>query len=228
MYGQQDFLTVHVRVLLLVAHDPGIRLRDIAASLDITERSAFGIITDLVEAGYVVKEKDGRRNRYRVQAHLPLPEPAARERTVGEVAFAPVWTRPRRKTRQSLVSLAKGDKIRTFREQKSTITASSSSTRTTQPRPYLSWVTRSRTANCSAGGSTGRTLKGLPGRRRRDAARAGFINTSMRPPGLRAPILGGPDAAPAGGHRRRPGRPERQRAVAAGICPGFTTARSAE
>jgi DNA-binding transcriptional ArsR family regulator len=79
------FLTVHARVLLCVAHDPGMRLRDIAASLDITERSAFGIITELVEAGYVLKEKDGRRNRYRIQAHLPLPEPTARERTVGEV-----------------------------------------------------------------------------------------------------------------------------------------------
>ena len=79
------FLTIHARVLLLVAHDPGIRLRDIAASLDITERSAFGIITDLTEAGYVVKEKDGRRNRYHIQAHLPLPELTARERTVGEV-----------------------------------------------------------------------------------------------------------------------------------------------
>ena len=79
------FLTAHARVLLLVAHDPGIRLRDIAASLDITERSAFGIITDLVEAGYVVKEKDGRRNRYHIQAHLPLPESAGREHTVGEV-----------------------------------------------------------------------------------------------------------------------------------------------
>jgi hypothetical protein len=79
------FLTTHARVLLLVAHDPGIRLRDIAASLDITERGAFGIITDLVEAGYVIKEKDGRRNRYHVQADLPLPEPTARERTVGEV-----------------------------------------------------------------------------------------------------------------------------------------------
>jgi MarR family len=79
------FLTHHARVLLLVAHDPGVRLRDIAASLDITERSAFGIITDLAEAGYVVKEKHGRRNRYHVQAHLPLPEPDGRERTVGEV-----------------------------------------------------------------------------------------------------------------------------------------------
>jgi DNA-binding IclR family transcriptional regulator len=79
------FLTTHARVLLLVAHDPGVRLRDIAASLDITERSAFGVIADLVEAGYVIKEKDGRRNRYHVQAHLPLPESTTRERTVGEM-----------------------------------------------------------------------------------------------------------------------------------------------
>jgi hypothetical protein len=79
------FLTNHARVLVCVAHDPGVRLRDVAASLDITERSAFGIITDLVEAGYVVKEKDGRRNRYHIQAHLPLPEPDGREPTIGEV-----------------------------------------------------------------------------------------------------------------------------------------------
>ena len=72
-----------------VANDEGteiIRARDIAgASLDITERSAFGIITGLVEGGYVVKEKDGRRNRYHIQAHLPLPEPDGRERTIGEI-----------------------------------------------------------------------------------------------------------------------------------------------
>jgi hypothetical protein len=79
------FLTYHARVLLLIAHDPGVRLRDIAASLNITERSAFGIITDLAEAGYLVKEKNGRRNRYHVQAHLPLPELDGRERTVGEI-----------------------------------------------------------------------------------------------------------------------------------------------
>ena len=79
------FLTYHARALLLVAHDPGVRLRDIAASLNITERSAFAIITDLAEAGYLVKQKNGRRNRYHVQAHLPLPEPHGRERTVGEV-----------------------------------------------------------------------------------------------------------------------------------------------
>ncbi|MGE5292536.1 MAG: helix-turn-helix transcriptional regulator [Micromonosporaceae bacterium] len=79
------FLTNHARVLLCIAHDPGIRLRDIAARLGITERTAYGIVTDLSQAGYVVKQKEGRRNRYQVQAHLPLPEPTSRERTLGEV-----------------------------------------------------------------------------------------------------------------------------------------------
>jgi MarR family len=79
------FLTNHARVLVCIAHDPGVRLRDIAARLGITERSAHGIITDLAEVGYVVKQKDGRRNRYRIQAHLPLPEPGTREPAVGEV-----------------------------------------------------------------------------------------------------------------------------------------------
>ena len=79
------FLTTHARVLLCIAHDPGARLRDIAASLGITERTAHGIVTDLTEAGYVVKQKDGRRNRYQIQAHLPLPGPGSREPTVGEV-----------------------------------------------------------------------------------------------------------------------------------------------
>jgi len=79
------FLTNHGRVLLCIAHDPGVRLRDIAARLDITERSAYGIVTDLTQAGYIVKQKDGRRNRYEIQTHLPLPEPTSRERTLGEV-----------------------------------------------------------------------------------------------------------------------------------------------
>ena len=80
-----SFLTNHARVLLCIAHDPGARLRDIAASVGITERSAFGIVTDLTAAGYVVKQKDGRRNRYQIQAHLPLPEPASQEPAIGEV-----------------------------------------------------------------------------------------------------------------------------------------------
>jgi len=80
-----SFLTNHARVLLCIARDPGARLRDIAADLGITERTAYGIVNDLVKAGYVVREKDGRRNRYQIQAHLPLPEPTSQERTVGEI-----------------------------------------------------------------------------------------------------------------------------------------------
>jgi len=69
-----SFLTSHGRALLCIARDPEVRLRDIADNLAITERRAYGIVTDLTEAGYVVKHKDGRRNRYQIQDHLPLPE----------------------------------------------------------------------------------------------------------------------------------------------------------
>ena len=79
------FLTNHARVLLCIAHDPGMRLRDIAARLDITERSAHAIVADLAEAGYVVKQKDGRRNRYQIEVRLPLSEPGTREPAVSEV-----------------------------------------------------------------------------------------------------------------------------------------------
>ena len=79
------FLTNHARALVCIAHDPAVRLRDIASALDITERSAYGLVTDLTEAGYIVKGKHGRRNRYRIQAHLPLREALAHERTIGDV-----------------------------------------------------------------------------------------------------------------------------------------------
>ena len=80
-----SFLTNHARVLVCIAHDPGVRLRDIATTLGITERTAYGIVTDLTAAGYLVKDKDGRRNRYQIQVHLPLRETVSRERTIGEV-----------------------------------------------------------------------------------------------------------------------------------------------
>jgi hypothetical protein len=72
-------------VLLCAARDPGVRLRDIAASWGITGRSAAGIVTDLTGAGCLVKQKDGRRNRCQIQAHLPLPGPTTRERSIGDV-----------------------------------------------------------------------------------------------------------------------------------------------
>jgi hypothetical protein len=89
------FLTNHARVLLCLAHDPGARLRDMAVSLGITERSAHGIVTDLTAAGYVVKHKDGRRNSYQIQAHLPLPEPASQEPAIGEVLALLIGNRAR-------------------------------------------------------------------------------------------------------------------------------------
>jgi hypothetical protein len=60
-------------------------VRDIASSLGITERRAHDIVSDLAEAGYIVKTKDGRRNRYEVQTHMPLPEPTSRDRAIGDV-----------------------------------------------------------------------------------------------------------------------------------------------
>jgi DNA-binding MarR family transcriptional regulator len=83
--GEWSFLTNHARALVCIARDPGVRLRDIADVLGVTERRAFGIVNDLTEAGYVVKQKDGRRNRYRIQKHLPLPALIGREPTVGEL-----------------------------------------------------------------------------------------------------------------------------------------------
>jgi hypothetical protein len=80
-----SFLTSHARVLVCIAHDPGLRLRDIAERVGVTERRAYDIVSDLADAGYVVKEKEGRRNRYRVQADQPLREPTARETSIGEV-----------------------------------------------------------------------------------------------------------------------------------------------
>jgi DNA-binding MarR family transcriptional regulator len=79
------FLTNHARALLCIAGDPGVRLREIATTVGITERAAFGIVDDLVVAGYVHKDKQGRRNRYTVQAEQALPEALLRERTVGQL-----------------------------------------------------------------------------------------------------------------------------------------------
>ena len=91
-----SFLTNHARALVCIARDPGVRLRDIATTLGVTERSAFGIVADLTAAGYVEKEKDGRRNRYRIHTHLPMPENLGRERTIGEVLNVLVGTRARK------------------------------------------------------------------------------------------------------------------------------------
>jgi DNA-binding transcriptional ArsR family regulator len=91
-----SFLTNHALTLLCIADDPGARLRDIAAVVGVTERSAHAIVSDLAEAGYVVKERDGRRNRYRIQEDLPLRDPVGAERTIGEMLDLLVGTNEHR------------------------------------------------------------------------------------------------------------------------------------
>jgi DNA-binding Lrp family transcriptional regulator len=72
-------------VLLCVADDPQMRLRDIGAQIGITERAAHRIVRELADAGYVRSERLGRRNRYTVNAHMPLPDPLARRHSVGQL-----------------------------------------------------------------------------------------------------------------------------------------------
>jgi DNA-binding transcriptional ArsR family regulator len=79
------FLSNHGRALLCISHDPEARLRDIAADLGVTERSAYAIVNDLAEGGYITKHRDGRRNRYEIAHELRLPEAPEREVAIGEV-----------------------------------------------------------------------------------------------------------------------------------------------
>jgi uncharacterized membrane protein len=80
-----DFLTNHAHVLTCIADDPGVRLRDIAAAVGITERATHRIVSELVEEGYVRREREGRRNRYAVVTDLPLRHPLVQEREIGDL-----------------------------------------------------------------------------------------------------------------------------------------------
>jgi Winged helix-turn-helix DNA-binding len=92
-----DFLTNHAHVLLCIANDPGIRLRDIAAAVGITERGAHKILSELVDEGYVLRERHGRRNRYKIKPELPLRHPLVHDREVGDLLK--VLLRPERPAR---------------------------------------------------------------------------------------------------------------------------------
>ena len=78
-----SFLTHHAHVLLCVAGDPGMRVRDIADCVGITERAVHRIVSDLVEAGYLSRRRVGRRNHYEIDRGLPLRHPLERDRDVG-------------------------------------------------------------------------------------------------------------------------------------------------
>ncbi len=79
------FLTNHAHVLLCIAADPGARLRDVAARVGITERAAQSIVADLVTAGYLTRERVGRRNHYEIHPARPLRHPIERHHDVGEL-----------------------------------------------------------------------------------------------------------------------------------------------
>jgi DNA-binding MarR family transcriptional regulator len=80
-----SFLTNHGQVLVSIAEDPGIRLREIGDVVGITERAAHRIVNELTAAGYISRERNGRRNRYTLRTELPLPDPLVRDRTVGDL-----------------------------------------------------------------------------------------------------------------------------------------------
>ena len=82
--AQWTFITNHARVLLVIAKDPTVRLRDIAATLDITERAAQRIVTELVDEGYLTRKREGRRNSYKVHPKKPMRAAQVRQTDVGE------------------------------------------------------------------------------------------------------------------------------------------------
>lgn len=83
--GRWTFLTNHGHALICIARDPTIRLRDIAALLGVTERTAQAIVNDLADAGYLLRRRVGNRSRYVVRHSLPLRHPVERDHAVGDL-----------------------------------------------------------------------------------------------------------------------------------------------
>lgn len=77
------FITNHARVLMVITHDPTVRLRDIASTLDITERATQRIVSELVEEGYLSRKREGRRNVYTVHPTRKLRTPQTQTVEVG-------------------------------------------------------------------------------------------------------------------------------------------------
>jgi hypothetical protein len=83
--AEWTFFTNHAHVLLCIAREPDVRVRDLAVRVGITERAAQRIVADLVAAGYLERSRDGRRNHYRVRVDLPLRHPVEQPHRVGEI-----------------------------------------------------------------------------------------------------------------------------------------------
>jgi predicted ArsR family transcriptional regulator len=86
--AQWRFITSHGSVLLQVARSPDATVREIAESAGLTERQAHRVLADLAEEGYIVRERIGRRNRYRVNKERPMKHPAVADHQIGELLSA--------------------------------------------------------------------------------------------------------------------------------------------
>ena len=86
--AEWTFLTNHSHVLVCLADDPELRIRDIAERVGITERATQRILAELTSSGYLEKERDGRRNRYRVVTGRPLRHPLERSHSIGDLLNA--------------------------------------------------------------------------------------------------------------------------------------------
>lgn len=82
---QWEFITSHARVLLLLAHDPQLRVEEIAGAANVSNRSVYRILADLTEAGYLRRSRTGARNRYELDQDLPLGDPVLDEQPVRDL-----------------------------------------------------------------------------------------------------------------------------------------------
>jgi predicted transcriptional regulator len=83
--AQWTFLTNHAHVLMCVSENPNVLLRDVANQVGITERAAQRIVSELEEAGYLERAREGRRNSYRLNTAMPLRHPLDTDFRVGEL-----------------------------------------------------------------------------------------------------------------------------------------------
>lgn len=83
--GGWTFLTNHAHVLICIANDPDVRLRDVAQRVGITERAVQNIVSDLEAGGYITRRRSGRRNHYTIKPDLPLRHPVEHDHDVGEL-----------------------------------------------------------------------------------------------------------------------------------------------
>ena len=83
--SEWTFLTNHAHALVCIARDPGLRLRDVAERVGVTERAAQRIVSELVDAGYLERSREGRRNSYQIRPNRPLRHPLENGHYIGEI-----------------------------------------------------------------------------------------------------------------------------------------------